>query len=400
MAIAPSQPTEPSQRLDLLDALRGFALAGVLLANLGGFSLYLFLPGEGKAALATAGVDRLLDPTLSALVSGKFLTLFSLLFGVGFALQMQRTAGDRAGRRRYLRRLGALFAIGLVHAYLFWWGDILRYYAVLGLLLLPLYGLPTRALVAIGAVLIVLPHPLLAHLFADAGLALATQDQAYAAALAAFNSDQWPTMLHGNRAFDHWWLPARWGLALSVAGCLLVGAALGRSGVLRDPAAHARFWRRLLIALPLGLALALGLTLSAYGRLPWPDGWQDSDSARVLLRMLDHAATLILGLGYMAGFVWLFGRRHWRRGLQALAPVGRMALSNYLVQTLLGVGLFYGVGLGLGPRYGLVGVVVVWAVVFVAQIGISHWWLARFRFGPAEWAWRSVTYGRRQPMRR
>ncbi|MHB8912649.1 MAG: DUF418 domain-containing protein [Lysobacter sp.] len=400
MATVRGQPTDAAQRLALLDALRGFALAGVLLANLVALSLYAFLPGERMAALATAGIDRLLDPALGVLVSGKFIALFSLLFGVGFAIQMQRAAGDPAARRRYLRRLGALLAIGLLHGSLLWWGDVLRYYAVLGLVLLPLYRWPTRWLVIIGAVLIVVPQPLLAQLFAEAAPRLATQEQAYAAALAAFTSPDGSTMLHGNRAFFDWWLPMRWGIPLAVAGCMLIGVALGRSRVLHDPAMHAPFWRRLLIALPVGLALALGLMLAEYGRLPGPEGWPAGDGARAWLRMLNRTAALLLGLGYMAGFVWLFGQRHGRRALLPLAPVGRMALSNYLAQTVVGVGVFYGVGLGLGPRYGLVGVGVAWVLVFAVQIAVSHWWLARFRFGPAEWLWRSATYARWQPMRR
>ena len=396
---ARDQPTAAAQRLALLDALRGFALAGVLLANLVALSLYAFLPADRMAALVTAGVDRLLDPALGALVSGKFITVFSLLFGVGFAMQMQSADGDPAARRRTLRRLGALLAIGLLHGFL-WWGDVLRYYAVVGLLLPPLYRLPGRWLVTIGAVLVVVPQPLLAHLFADAGPRLASQEQANAAALAAFASSDWPTVLRGNRAFFDWWLPMRWGIPLAVAGCMLIGVALGRSGVLLDPAAHALFWTRLRFGLPAGLVLALGLVLADYGRLPGPDGWQAGDGARVVLRMLNRATGLVLGLGYMAGFVWLFGLRQVRRVLQPLAPVGRMALSNYLAQTVAGVGLFYGVGLGIGPRYGLVGVGIAWALVFAVQIAASHWWLERFRFGPAEWLWRSATYARWQPMRR
>ena len=399
MTTGRGQPTDAAQRLGLLDALRGFALAGVLLANLVALSLYAYLPGEQMTALATDRIDRLLNPAIGALVSGKFITLFSLLFGVGFAMQMQRASGDPVARRRYLRRLGVLFAIGMVHAVL-WWGDVLRYYAVLGLLLLPMYRLPQRWLVAIGAVLVVVPHPLLAHLFADAGPRLAPQEQAHAAALAAFSSPDWATMLRGNRAFFEWWLPMRWSIPLAVTGCLLIGAALGRSGVLSDPAAHARFWARLLVALPVGLALALGLMLADYGRLPWLDGWPESGGMRMLRRMLDHAAALVLGLGYMAGFVWLFGNSRWQRLLRSLAPVGRMALSNYLAQTVIGIGVFYGVGLGLGSRYGLVGVGITWLLVFAAQMAASRWWLARFRFGPAEWLWRSATYARWQTLRR
>lgn len=385
--------------MELLDALRGFALAGVLLANLVAFSLYAFLPSDLMAVLPTARWDRLLDPALGTLVSGKFFTLFSLMFGVGFAMQMQRTNADIAARSRYLRRLGALFAIGLGHAYLLWWGDVLRYYAVLGLLLLPLYRWSARSLVIVGAVLIVV-QPLLAQGFPAAALPLATQAQANAAALAAFGDGDWSTMLHGNREFADWWLPAHWGTVMSIAGCMLIGAALGRSRMLVDPDAHALSWRRLLLALPGGLALALMLTLSDYGRVPWPDGWRDSDGAQLLSRTLNRAAGLVLGVGYMAAFVLSFRGRIGRRLLLPLAPLGRMALSNYLAHSVIGIGLFYGVGLDLGPRYGLPGVVAVWAAIFVGQILASRWWLGRFRFGPVEWLWRSATYGRLQPMRR
>ena len=400
LSAARGEPIAWPQRLELLDALRGFALAGVLLANLVALSLYAFLPAQQMRALATAGVDRLLEPALAALVSGKFITLFSLLFGVGFAMQVRRAAGDPGARHRYLRRLAVLFAIGLLHAHLLWWGDVLRYYAVLGLLLWPLSRLRGRALWAIGIVLIVVPHPLIAYLFAGAAPPLAPQDHANAAALAAFASPEWSTMWRGNRAFFEWWLPARWGILLAVAGCMLIGVAVGRSGALLDPAAHANFWKRLLVALPIGLALALGLLLAEYGRLPGLDAWQPAGAARALQRMLQHGATLLLGLGYMAGFVRLFAQPRARRALQPLAPVGRMALSNYLAQTVVAVAVFYGVGLGLGPRFGMVGVAVAWVLLFAAQVAASRWWLARCRFGPAEWLWRSATYARWQPMRR
>ena len=398
MSIDLPGPTLGSQRLDLLDALRGFALSGVLMANLVAFSSYFFLSGEASAALPTAAVDRLLDPAIGILVSGKFISLFSLLFGVGFALQMQRNAARDEGVRRYLRRLGVLLVIGLLHAAL-WWGDILRYYAVLGLLLLPLARLRPRTLATLGIVLVVLPHPSLSAWFAGSGPPPATQDQAYAAALAAFSSHDLATMLRGNWQFNSWWVPVHWGLLPSISGCMLVGAALGNSGVLRDPARHALFWKRLLLAFPIGLALAFFVKLGDYGRLPMQAAWLDNDAGRMLLRELNQATALVLALGYAAVFVWLFARPAWRRWMQHLAPVGRMALSNYLTQTLVGIALFYGVGLRLGPSYGLVGVVVVWALLFGAQIVFSRWWLARFRFGPAEWAWRSLTYGQWQPMR-
>jgi uncharacterized protein len=109
---------------------------------------------------------------------------------------------------------------------------------------------------------------------------------------------------------------------------------------------------------------------------------------------------LKLGLAYAAIFVLLFQRATWRRWLQLFAPVGRMALTNYITQTVVAIALFYGIGLGIGPRFGLVGVLVSGAIIFAVQIALSHWWLARFHFGPLEWLWRSLTYGQRPPMRR
>ncbi len=389
-------PVPGSQRLDLLDALRGFALAGVLLANLEAFSLYFFLSEPASRALPGFALDRWLDPAASLVASGKFITLFSIMFGIGFALQMQRI-GTHEGRRWYLRRLAVLFLLGLLHAAL-WWGDILRWYAVTGLLLLPLARLRPRTMALLGIALVSLPHVPLSQWW-PGGWPLAGREEAYAAALAAFSDRHPGTMLHGNAVFEHWWRQWQWGLLLSISGCMLVGAALGRSGALRDPAAHARLWRGLLWGLPAGLALALASMLVRYGRLALP-GVASGDGDALLLRTLEHDVALALALGYAALFVRLFARPAWRRWLQHLAPVGRMALSNYLAHSVVGVAVFYGVGLGVGPRLGMTGVLLAWLAVFGAQVVASRWWLARYRFGPAEWVWRSLTYGRRQPMRR
>src|SRR3546814_8833075 len=140
----PTVPVPGSQRLELLDALRGFALAGVLVTNLEAFSLYYCLSPAGAAAPPTFAADRGLAPAIDLLVSAKFITLFSIMFGIGFALLMQRI-GQSGGRRWYLRRLAVLFLIGLLHS-AFWWGDILRSYAVAGLLLLPLARMRPRNL--------------------------------------------------------------------------------------------------------------------------------------------------------------------------------------------------------------------------------------------------------------
>ncbi|HVI57953.1 MAG TPA: DUF418 domain-containing protein [Luteimonas sp.] len=397
MTLPTPGPVPGSQRLDLLDALRGFALAGVLLANLDAFSLYFFLPREAALALPTAAIDRWLDPANGMLVSGKFITLFSIMFGIGFALQMQRMG--EGGRWRYLRRLAVLWLIGLLHVSL-WWGDILRWYAVMGLVLLPLARLRPRTLAILGVALVTLPHAPLS-LWWPGGWPLATQEQAFAAALATFSGHDPAALLHGNAWFAHWWTQSHWGMALAIPGRMLIGAAIGYSGVLSDPAAHARFWNRLLwLALPLGLALVLATEMVDYGWIAPPAAWPGGAAGTMLLRTVNQDAALLLGLGYAALFVKLFADPRWRRRLQPLAPVGRMALSNYLTHSVVGVAVFYGVALGVGPRWGTVAIWAVFLALFGAQVALSGWWLARFRFGPAEWLWRSLTYGRRQPMRR
>src|SRR3546814_8779842 len=221
MDIIPTGPVPGSQRLELLDALRGFALAGVLVANLEAFSLYYFLSPAGAVAPPTLAADRWLAPAIELLVSAKFITLFSIMFGIGFALLMQRI-GQSGGRRWYLRRLAVLFLIGLLHS-AFWWGDILRSYAVAGLLLLPLARMRPRNLAILGVALMYLPH--LPWWQGDSSLA--PRAHAYAAALVAFSSEHAATMLRGNHAFDLWWWQSHWRVPASLPGLMLPGLDLG-----------------------------------------------------------------------------------------------------------------------------------------------------------------------------
>lgn len=394
-------PVADNQRLDVIDGLRGFALAGVLLANLRSFTLYEDLSEGARAALPTAGLDRLLEPAITVFVEGKFITLFSLLFGIGFALQMARIADAGEGTGRYLRRLSILFGIGIVHAYFFWWGDILRYYALMGVVLLFVAPLKARTLAWSGAVTALLAVPLARLVFGDPSTWVPPLSVMASHALAVFEGDSWSAVVRENRTLNTWALFGYWGLFFFVAGRLMLGAALGRSGWLHDVPAHDAIWKRILsLGLALGLALTIGIQAIDYGRLPAVQAWSAGPIGHGCLTVARDLATLSLGLGYLAAFALLFQRAQWRRWLQPLVPVGRMALSNYLAQTLFGVGLFYGIGLDIGPRFGLVGAVATWLLLFGAQVVASGWWLARFRFGPAEWAWRSLTYGRRQPMRR
>jgi len=394
-------PVEESQRLDVIDGLRGFALAGVLMANLRSFTLYENAPDALHATLPFAALDRVLEPAITLFVAGQFITIFSLLFGVGFSLQIARIAAAGEGPTRYARRLLILLVLGLAHSYVLWSGDILRYYALLGLALLPLANWTPRRLAMGGVAIALLGYPVARLLLGDFALRVPTMATMSLVSLPAFLSHSWARLIAMNLTLTHWALFAYWGLVFFVAGRLMLGAAIGKSGLLHDPARHAHVWKRVLWAcLPAGIALTTFIQWDDYGRLPDAERWFHSAPGHFTMTFLRDLSTLSMGLGYMAAFVLLFLQPAWRSWLRHLVPVGRMALTNYLTHTVVGIAVFYGVGLGVGPYYGLTGAVAFWALLFGFQIAFSRWWLARFRFGPAEWAWRSLTYGQAQPMRR
>jgi uncharacterized protein len=393
-------PSAEGERLELIDALRGFALAGVLLVNLSSFTLYAFLDDAARAALPTAGFDRVADAIKSLLVEEKAITLFSMLFGLGFALQLGRaqTRGS-AGLRLYLRRIGVLLLFGLIHSYLFWWGDILLIYALMGLLLVVCRRLSSRALLLLGLP-VALVLPALIESWMEALLkGMPSQDMMERANLAAFSSPHWTTALAQNVVFSNWAYVVWWDVWPFVLGRFLLGYWAGRAGLLQRPEVHRETLNRLFIATTIIGAAATGLgyfeesletNISAFAGQP----------GLALLRIVLRAGPLALGVAYAAGFALLFLHASCRRYLRVLAPVGRMALTNYLLQTAVCLSVFYGAGLGVGPRYGLVGILSAWIVLFGAQIFFSRWWLSRYRFGPMEWLWRSLTYARRQPLKR
>jgi uncharacterized protein len=393
MTTAPAAPAR--ERHELIDALRGAALAGVFLVNLVSLSLYEFLGDEARAALPTAATDALIAQAMAWLVDVKAVTVFSLLFGLGFALQMDRPDASPA---RFARRLLVLAAIGALHGWGLWWGDILLTYALVGLLLLPWRHAPLWLLWSAGLVLALLVPPLLQPTMRGLLAGWPRQGEIYALALAGFSSPSPAAAWMANVQVANWARVANWALVCFVLGRFLLGAWAGRVGLLQRPETH----RTLIVRIGLG-ALAAGLlatgleAVQADWRAQWPA--LDTDTARYVIRAALRAGPLGLGIAWAMAFAWLWLHAPVRRWLALFAPAGRMALTNYLAQSAIGVALFYGVGAGIGPRYGLAGVVAAAALVFPAQMAFSAWWLRRFRFGPVEWLWRALTYGRRPPLR-
>ena len=380
----------PAARLDLLDALRGFALLGVLLANLRDFSLHQFL-------LDTSAIqDGVAQRLMAALLDAKAATLFSLLFGVGFAMQM-RARADAA--RRYRRRLLLLLLIGLAHAWLLWWGDILRYYALLGLLLLPMARWSPRRLALAGIVVALFAAPLLAP-FAKAWLpAVTPHARAAAEALAAFSGPDPGRAWVANLDYDLRMRLANWSLAGFVLGRLMVGAALGATTLFSHPHERRRAWLGILAA-----GLAVGMPATAFALLRdqqilFNDGWWASADARRGPRDPGRGLALArAGLyGGLRAAVPAWPAAQAADGVRARRAHGAQQLSGAKPDRRRAV---LRRGAGFGPARELSPVLLLGLALFATQSAGSAWWLRRFHYGPCEWLWRSATCGSWQALRR
>lgn len=399
-------PVAERDRLGTLDLLRGFALLGVFLMNIEFFSRPMQDFSSGVAP--GSGLDRALGVAIYVLVQGKFWVLFALLFGMGFALMRERAAA--AGRPfvgLYLRRTALLGLFGAAHIALLWVGDILLSYALAAVPLLALLWLRGAAAGVVGMGLYALTAGFwvlsgVALMFAPAGLlepvrqemAAIAADGARAAAvyrdggfieITRQRLSDYRDLLTGAAVFQ---IPM-------MLGVFLVGGWLAGTGRLAQPSAHRGFFVKLAVG---GLALgALGTAASVSIGVSFDP--VEGFAAATLAMGLMALANLPLALGYL-GLVVLAADGPLRRPLAWLAPVGRMALTNYLLQSVVGSLVFYGYGLGLYGEVGRSGQVALVLGVFAAQVAFSHWWLARFRFGPMEWLWRAGTYLAWPPMRR
>ena len=318
----------------------------------------------------------------------KALTIFSFLFGVGVAIQGERAASRNVRARSFLvRRLAWLFILGAAHLFLVWNGDILTLYAVCGLLLVPSLGLPWPTLFVIGAAAIALPEvvwfglPLPSGDAATAQIAQARQVYGNAGFLAILDF-RW----HESRSLI---APLLIAILPRTTGLMYWGMAAWRSGILREPERHRA---KLIVALALGGLVGATVTVNevwatSSGSAPWP-----------ALQAANFAGPLLLALAYVSGLL-LWSRPRRASSLPGLAAAGRMALTNYLLQSIVLGFVFYGYGFGLFGRIGSAPAACIGLALYAAQLQLSLWWLRHYRFGPFEWLWRSLAYGQRQPIR-
>lgn len=402
-AAAAAGPTPAAERIEVLDVLRGLALYGVLLANtVVWFSGRAFML-RGPQSPQPGAVDRVFMFLFNILVDGKAMTLLTFLFGLGFSLQLQRA--ETAGRSvvtTHLRRLAALTLIGVCHVLLLWWGDILWGYAIAGVGLLLFRRMKGRKVLIWALALSVLPQfvatiPVVAKALKPITPAPADFDVFRAQVLASITGHDRRvlTVMQVKQAFYHvgsFWLP----YFPSLVGRFLFGYWAGTSRLFERTAERLPFFRKL-AAWGIGLGI-LGSATIPVCRLLFLGKGPPPDSLRLIVTIPSELGVMLLTYGYAAAVVVLLHRPVARRLLRLIAPVGQMALTTYLMQSLICTFLFYGWGLGLIPRVQAARVLPLTLGVFTLQILFAHTWMSRFRFGPMEWLWRSLTYGRLQPM--
>ena len=399
-------PVSERERVFELDVLRGIALFGVLTMNFVAFAGAGVMATDAQmAALPTVKLDQAASFLVRVLIGDKANTTFAVLFGLGFYLQMKRSEGTPGFERRYSRRLFWLLVFGWANALFLWIWDILNLYAVAGFALLMMRRWRTRTLVVVGTIMALYSDHLQNWITGSLGLKLVPdwlyEDPAILARQAVAVGGDYPGIF---ATFTNWtyteWLAGGLMVAYLVyaLGRFALGAAIGRSGILNDVDAHRRLLRRIAwVALPVGLAA--NLVIWSIIKFEWRPFGPDLDP---LAQTLRSPAALTLAAGYASAIVVALGKPWGRKLFGVFAPVGRMALTNYLAQGLIYAFVLFGVGFGLGlaGRIGSAAVLAICILFFAFQTVFSQWWLARYRFGPMEYVWRTLTYGQRPQMRR
>jgi uncharacterized protein len=407
MPVPAAAPVAAAERIANLDVLRGVALCGILLMNIRTMSMpepaYFFPYTWGDMT----GVNGAVWYLTELLASSKFITLFSLLFGAGIVLMNDKArAAGRGFAGLHYRRMFYLLLIGMVHGYLIWEGDILASYAVCGGWAFLFRNRRPRTLIISGVVALLIGTAILIGSWLSSP---SWPEEVRAAWVTGLNPsyeaqlEQVEQMTGGFAdQMEH-----RFGSTLSMqtstlpfymiwraGGTMLLGMALFKLGWLSGRARRRTY--RIMVA----VALLVGIPLTWYG-IARQDaiGWEPLQTF-FAAALWGYWASFATALGWL-GLVMLWCGSTFALDLRRrFAALGRMALTNYLLQSVIGSLIFYGYGLALFGRVPHVGQLAICVGVWAVQLWWSPRWLARFRFGPVEWLWRSLSYRKRQPFRR
>lgn len=397
-----TQTITPKKRINSIDALRGFALIGIMLLHcMERFDLTLAPVVESPFWQA---IDTAVYDSLYFLFSGKSYAMFSLLFGLSFFMQMESQAAKGVDfRGRFLWRLALLFLFGYING-LVYMGEFFMVYAVLGVFLIPLYKVPTRWLLVL-CVLLFLQIPavisfvsLLSDNVANEPTAAAAyMDRLFERAADVFINGSLMDVLSFN-TFDGQSAKCLWVFNnfryLQLLGLFIAGMLIGRQGIHKSEEKMVKYSH---LFLPYCLAFwavfyAVAFLLPVWG--------VDGFALRVGQTLFKTYGNLGQMMVYFCGFTLLYYRYKGQKVFDRIAPVGRMSVTNYMAQSIVGVSLFYGFGGNFAVEFNYLQSFLLGAAFCVIQIAYSNWWIKRFYYGPMEWLWRSLTWFQVVPLSR
>lgn len=393
-------PVSNKERIQELDIFRGFSIFGIFMVNILVMNISFLYRGEWEAEQIgwAQDIPRFI---LEEFFYGKFFTIFSFLFGAGVALQISRAKQNGTfSRTFFLRRFFSLFMFGVAHILFIWSGDILHIYGALGFLLLGVFRLKANRLLWIGAIIFLFPFYF--QLFEWVVIQQFGFD--YMAPLAKFPREQLAELKHHGTylsgislrlreyAFVMGYVYAA--MIPAALAMMLLGGAFVKKGMLKKSS----LWvnrGKVIVPVTFILFLTYRLVLLYYVR-PNFDIEQGTALSTFLMTVY-YAADLIISLCYVWFLAFLLQRNFWQKALSPLAHVGRTALSNYILQSILGyliMRTFNGY-----DSLSIAECVLIVSAFFAAQIVISKWWLTHFRYGPLEWLWRCISYWKLLPIR-
>ena len=397
-------PTSSSERYASLDILRGFAILGILIMNIQSFAMIEAAYINPTAFSDFSGANKWVWILSHLFADQKFMTIFSVLFGAGILLFSERieNKGLKAGSLHY-RRTFWLLLIGLAHAYFIWYGDILSAYAVCALFIFLMRRLSVKTQLIIGFLFLAIPS--LINIFAGLTIPFWPEQslneikdvwqpgsERIAYELGIYQGS-WlqqlemriPTAIRFQTQFFLFFIGWR------VAGLMLIGMALFKSNILIAKRDISFYVKGLIIGFLVGLSLIIfGL------RTNFENNFEVTWSM-FLGSLFNYWGSLAVAFGYIC-LIMLISKKA-AESLKLLAGVGRTALSNYLLQSVLATLIFYGHGLGYYGQVERVIQILIVAAIWIIQVTLTYFWLKHFRFGPVEWIWRSLTYWKLQPIK-
>ncbi|WP_217589479.1 DUF418 domain-containing protein [Lentibacillus saliphilus] len=397
-----SSPISQRDRIYELDMIRGFALFGIFLVNMPSFHSPDFMKTIYGFETSYTGLDDWLDVFFALFIEMKFFTIFSFLFGLGFYIFMSRA--DMKGLRTtrlFMRRMLALFLFGIIHLVALWYGDILHTYAIAGVFLVFFYKRKIKTMLIWAASLLVVFNAFMSLVLLVPSSFL-EQMEPSSGEMAGLLKEYINVYEHAGYLE---WVTFRLGAELpiillnlipavvSVFAMFLIGLSVGKAGIFKDVSKHLPFIKKVclvtgLISLPLIVVSAL----FHFGVFDW------GVKQVYVIQLLTSVGSTFLSLFYVSVLTLLLRKETWQKRLRPLGFTGQMALTNYLMQTIISIAVF--VGLGWYGDVSLVTGTLICLVIFTVQMVWSTLWLKAFRFGPFEWLWRSFTYLELQPMRR